>query len=145
MARVALSYDIPFIDQVTMPAHWARWLADRSGGNPALRNKRERDGTITWEYPKHGPAPWMQFFYDWRFPDLVGDGLIDFVLTGGARRQIVYLQNEEILWSYHDDTAGFTDIRLDTNFPVMDIDGDGKAELICARKIDGLLSLCIST
>jgi hypothetical protein len=143
VSKIALSYDIPFVERVTMPAHWARWLADRGGKNPALKNEQECNGTVRWEYAKQGLAPWMQFFYDWRFADLVGDGLPDLVISGGARRQIAYLQNGELLWSYQDDTAGFTDIRLDSNFPVVDVDGDGRVELICARKIGGLLSLCV--
>jgi hypothetical protein len=68
--------------------------------------------------------PWMQFFYDWRFADIEGDGRIDLILTCGAFRQIAYSQGGAELW-------------------VLDIDQDGLAELICARKLEGRLHLCI--
>lgn len=144
MSRIALSYEIPFIDQVRMPARWARWLASNGSlPNPNIRQMTEVDGTLTWRYPEHGLLPWMQFFYDWRFADLTGDGKIDFILTCGAFRQIAYRQDGSELWRYEEPSAGFMDIRLDTNFPVVDIDGDGVAELICARKIGGSLQLCL--
>ena len=56
---------------------------------------------------------------------------------------MAYRQNGQLLWGYQDDTVGFTDIRLDANFPIADIDGDGQPELICARKIAEMLCLCI--
>jgi hypothetical protein len=144
MSKIATAYPIPFIPKVTMPARWARWLSDQGDRkNPALKAEPEQDGTITWDYAKHGLAPWMQFFYDWRFADLTGDGQIDFILTGGAWRQIAYAHDGRMLWHYQDDQAGFMGIRLDANFPITDIDGDGLAELICARKFDGALALCI--
>jgi hypothetical protein len=149
MPTIARSYAIPFIERVTMPAHWARWLAGRGQTNPALANEPPVDDTITWAYEKHGLAPWMQFFYDWRFADLTGDGQIDFILTGGARRQIAIRQDGVELWRYEDPLpyegggAGFLDIRLDTNFPIADVDGDGVPELVCARKYEGELFLCV--
>lgn len=149
MRRIARSYEIPFVTRVTMPARWARWLAGRGQKNPALANEPEIDGTITWDYAKHGLAPWMQFFFDVRFADLTGDGTIDFVLTNGARRQIAYRQDGAELWRYENDVPsvdggpGFLDIRLDTNFPIVDLTGDGVPEMVCARRIDGVLSLCI--
>jgi len=149
MPKIALSYDAPFVGRVTMPTRWARWLSQRGQTNTALHNEPEVNGTITWDYDKHGLAPWMQFFYDWRFADLTGDGLIDFILTGGARRQIAYRQDGTVLWAYDDDVPsvdggpGFLDIRLDSNFPIVDIDGDGVPELICPRRLEGCLSLCI--
>ncbi len=149
MANIAYAYPIPFMDRVTMPARWARWLSQQGQKNTLLYHEPEINETITWDYQKHGLAPWMQFFYDWRFADLTGDGRIDFVLTGGARRQIAYRQDGTLLWAYDDDTPsadggpGFLDIRLDSNFPIFDIDGDGLPELICARRVAGCLSLCI--
>ena len=98
---------------------------------------------VTWECARHGKAPWMQFFYDWRFADLDGDGQIDFILTGGAQRQIAYPQDGRVLWAYQDQTAGFMDIRLDSNLPVADINADGVPELVCARKVGGALHLCL--
>lgn len=149
MAKIALRYEMPFLERVTMPSGWARWLARQSQGNAALAAAPEIDGTVTWDYAEHGLAPWMQFFYDWRFADLIGDGKIDVVLTGGARRQIAYRQDGSELWRYEDPVpydqggAGFLDIRLDTNFPIADIDGDGVPEMACARKVDGQLMLCL--
>jgi hypothetical protein len=85
----------------------------------------------------------MQFFYDWRFADLTGDGRIDHILTGGAQRQIAYRHDGAELWRYDDPEAGFNDIRLDSNFPICDLDGDNVPELVCARRVDGRLHLCI--
>jgi len=149
MGKIALRYEMSFIDRVTMPARWARWLSRQSQGNPALGAEPEVDGAVTWNYAKHGLAPWMQFFYDWRFADLTGDGQIDFILTNGARRQIAFAQDGTEIWRYEDPLqfgqggAGFLDIRLDTNFPIHDIDGDGVPELVCARKVGGMLMLCV--
>ena len=149
MPKIKLSYEIPFVKRVTMPDHWARWLSQRGQTNTFLYDQPAIRGSITYDYDKHGLAPWMQFFYDWRFADLTGDGAIDYVLTGGARRQIAYRQNGSMLWSYDDDTPsvdggpGFLDIRLDSNFPIVDIDGDGVPEMVCARRYEGELSLCI--
>ena len=149
MTKIALSYEIPFLNRVTMPDHWAKWLSQRGQTNPALYHERAINGSITWDFEKHGLAPWMQFFYDWRFADLTGDGLIDFVLTGGARRQIAFRQDGSLLWKYDDDVPsvdggpGFLDIRLDSNFPIVDIDGDGIPEMVCARRYRGQLNLCI--
>ncbi len=144
MSRIALSYEIPFIDSVTMPERWAKWLAAQgSAPNTKLGQTPAVAGNITWRFADHGLLPWMQFFYDWRFADLTGDGKIDFLLTSSAQRQIAYRQDGTILWHYEDLDAGFMDIRLDTNFPVADLNGDGVAELVCARKVDGQLHLCI--
>ena len=58
-------------------------------------------------------------------------GLIDYVVTVGARRQIAYRQDGSVLWAYEDDIPsgdggpGFLSIRLDSNFPIVDIDSDG--------------------
>jgi len=146
MSQIVASFPIPFIQQVTMPAHWARWLSGRGRTNSALRAAAEglRDmDPVTWDYNQHGLAPWMQFFYDWRFADLTGDGQIDMLMNCGAKRQIAYRWGGEILWDYHDPDAMFMDIRLDTNFPILDIDGDGHPEMVCARKIDRQLHLSI--
>ena len=139
MSRVIHSYPIPFVGKITMPAHWARWLSGRGFKNPALFAEAEALNAmtpVTWDFARHGKAPWMQFFYDWRFADLDGDGQIDFLLTGGAQVQIAFHQDGRILWEYHDETAGFMDIRLDSNFPVAE-------HLVCARKVNGALNLCL--
>lgn len=146
MSRTLHSYPIPYIEQVTLPAHWARWLAGRGFTNPALfaeAEALERMAPVTWAHTRHGKAPWMQFFYDWRFVDLDGDDQIDFILTGGAQRQIAYHQDGRILWQYQDDRAGFMDIRLDSNFPVADIHAEGTPQLVCARKWGDELRLCL--
>lgn len=146
MYKIIKSYEIPFLEQVTMPAHWAIWLSGRGKTNPKLREAAEsvdKNAPLTWDYRQHGPAPWMQFFYDWRFADLTGDGKIEMLLTCGAKRQRAYQQDGTLLWEYHDPNAGFMDIRLDTNFPVADIDQDGMPELVCARMVKGQLNLCI--
>ncbi|MCC6453309.1 MAG: hypothetical protein IT328_00050 [Caldilineaceae bacterium] len=144
MSRIAFSYEIPFVDSVTMPERWARWLAAQgSRPNTQLGHAPVVDGNITWRFQEHGLMPWMQFFYDWRFADLTGDGKIDFLLTSSAQRQTAYRQDGTILWQYEDPDASFMDIRLDTNFPLLDLNGDGVTELVCARMIDGALHLCI--
>jgi len=149
MAKLALSYEIPFVERVTMPTRWARWLSQQSQGNAALAAEPEHSGTVTWDHVRHGLAPWMQFFYDWRFADITGDGKIDFVVTNGARRQIAFAQDGTELWRYEDPFspehggAGFLDIRLDANFPILDVTGDGRPELVCARKVNGALKMCV--
>ena len=144
MSTVALSYEIPFVTSVTMPTRWARWLASRgSTPNEAILNAPEVNGTITWCHQEHGLLPWMQFFYDWRLADLTGDGKIDFVLTGGTMLQIAYRQDGVELWRYEDPTGSFLDIRPDVNCPVMDIDSDGVPELVCPRRMEGMLHLCV--
>ena len=112
-----------------MPAHWVHWLSGRGKTNPALRAAAEGldpMAPLTWDYQQQGLAPWMQFFYDWRFADLTGDGLIDLVLTSGAQKQIAIRQDGHILWKYENPQAGFMDIRLDTNFPILDLNQDDK-------------------
>ena len=85
MSKVALSYDIPFVDTMIMPAGWARWLASqRSSPNKAIRDAEKVSETTTWRYEDHGLLPCMQFFYDWRFADLTGDGKVDYILTCGT-------------------------------------------------------------
>ncbi len=144
LARVALSYEIPFVDEVTMVARFAKWLATLSDPpNHRLLNEPEMGGAIAWKYNKHGSLPWMEFFYDWRFADITGDGRIDMVLTCGAFRQIAYRQDGSEIWRYEDPRASCLDIRMDSNFPVVDIDADSNPELICARRVDGKLHLCV--
>ena len=63
MANVALSYDIPFVKRVTMPENWARWLSQRGKINDKLTQEPVVNDIITWDYDKHGLAPWMQFFF----------------------------------------------------------------------------------
>ena len=83
MSKVALSYDIPFVDTMIMPAGWARWLASqRSSPNKAIRDAEKVSETTTWRYEDHGLLPCMQFFYDWRFADLTGDGLDEVFVNG---------------------------------------------------------------
>jgi len=143
MSRVELSYDIPFIDHVVMPAG-GRWMCYHLGDpHPDLADQIAKGVPIEWDYAKHGRLGWMQFFYDWRFADLTGDGKIDFVLVCGTFRQIAYRQDGSILWRYEDPSGSLMDMRYDSNVPVMDIDGDGVPELICARRVEGKLHLCI--
>lgn len=144
LARKAASYEIPFIDRVRMNHRFARWLARLSDPpNQELIEEPEIDGGVTWNYQRHGWLPWMEFFYDWRFADITGDGKIDMALTCGAFRQITYRQNGSEIWRYEDAGASCLDIRMDSNFPVFDIDGDGVTELVCPRRVHGDLHLCI--
>jgi hypothetical protein len=142
VSKIAFSYAIPFIDRVDITPNWAKWLGEM-GGIPELQDEPMVDGMVPWRYRKHGLLPWMQFFYDWRFADLNGDGRIDFILSCGTFRQIAYRQDGAILWRYEDPTAKFSDVRWDSNMPVVDIDGDGVPEFVCARRVDGVVHLCI--
>ncbi len=141
--RIARQYAIPYLDRVTMPEKWANWLAKRGDGNPRLLAEPAVGGLKTWDHGKHGPAPWMEFFYDWRFADLFNTGTLDLLLTCGAIRQIAYRADGTEAWRYDDPAAGFMDIRMDSNFPVLDIDGDGRIEAILPRKVGSVLHLCI--
>jgi outer membrane protein assembly factor BamB len=142
--RVARSYPIPYLDRVTMPVRWANWLAQRGGRNEKLLAAPEEPGGLkTWRHEAHEPAPWMQFFYDWRFGDLFDTGQLDLLLTCGALRQAAYRPDGKVAWQYDDPDAGFLEIRLDSNFPIVDVDGDGLAEAILPRRVDGTLHLCV--
>lgn len=99
--------------------------------------------SVTWEWDKHGWIPWMQFFYDWRFAELRGTGEIDMVQTNGMMRQTAFGPDGAVLWDYHDPGAPFAQARFCSNFPIVDIDGDGVPELICPRMIGGAMHLCI--
>ncbi|MFA6135415.1 MAG: hypothetical protein WC869_15495 [Phycisphaerae bacterium] len=145
MSVIPLSFTIPFIDRVTMPNR-SKFMLDRLG--PPHHDMAAQQATgdpLTWEYAKHGRLGWMQFFYDWRFADLTGDGTLDFILICGTTRQIAYRRDGSVLWKYEDPSGSLMDIRYDSNMPVTDIDGDGAAELICPRRINGRLHLCVVT
>jgi hypothetical protein len=141
--RIARTYRFPYVDRVTMPAPIADWLARRGARNKRLRAEPAIDGLKTWDHRRHGPAPWMQFFYDWRFGDLFGTGELDLLLTCGAFRQAAYKASGELVWQYEDQNAGYMDIRLDSNFPIADIDADGRAEAVLPRKLGDRLHLCV--
>ncbi len=144
MARVALTYRIPFISRVTMLPRFARWLASLSQPpNSRLLNEPEMNGAVTWDYDRHGWIPWMEFFYDWRFGDITGDGRIDMILTCGSHLQVAYLHDGSVLWRYEDPKSTCLDIRMDSNFPIYDLDGDGRMELVGPRRIGGRLHLCL--
>jgi hypothetical protein len=141
--RIAASFEVPFVDSVTMSAGWMRWLASVPPANTALPKEEPVDGTLTWDHSRHGPMPWMQFFYDWRFGDLNGDGRIDFIQTNGTYRQIAYDAGGSVLWRYEDPEGKMTDVRYDAPFPIADLDGDGVPELVCARRVEGAVHLAI--
>jgi outer membrane protein assembly factor BamB len=137
-------FDVPFIEEVTMPADWMQgFLSNMGNGNEALRNELSTDGLVTWKYAKHGLAPWMQFFYDWRFSDIDNDGLTDMIVYSGARSQIAFANDGTELWSHENPDAHSYEVRYDAPFPLYDIDNDGQVEFICARKIDSQMKLCI--
>lgn len=142
MSKTVLSYPIPFIDRVTITPNWAKWLGGMGHIQPLVEAGLRGDWG-TWDYAEHGPLPWMEFFYDWRFADLTGDGRIDMMLTNGSVRQIAYRQDGSVLWRYEDPTASFVDVRMDSNFPILDIDGDGVPEFIGPRRVNGALHLCV--
>ncbi len=143
--KIAREYSVPFVDRVEMKTRWASWLiGNATPENAAVREEVEKgEETVTWKWDRHGWIPWMQFFYDWRFADLLGEGRIDMVQTSGMMRQTAFGPGGDVLWDYHDPGAPFTKARYDSNFPIVDIDGDGVAELICPRMIDGGMHLCI--
>ncbi|MFP4143518.1 MAG: hypothetical protein ACLFV3_00075 [Phycisphaeraceae bacterium] len=139
--RVVADVPLPFVREVTMFDGWAKWLASNSPRCTIdIEYNRE---PFHWQYDKHGWMPWMQFFYDWRFGDIQNDGRLGFIQTNGARQQIAYDFEGNELWRYEDPEADFRDIRYDSFFPIYDFDGDGRQELICARKRDGELMLAL--
>ena len=143
MAQVAFSYEIPFIDRVAMPRR-GKWMWDRLGEpHPDFHVQYERGGPLLWDYDRHDRLGWMQFFYDWRFADLTGDGKLGVILLCGTFRQIAYAQDGTLLWRYEDPDGTLFDMRYDSNMPVKDLDGDGVAEPVCPRRIGGRVHLCI--
>jgi hypothetical protein len=143
MSAAAIVYEIPFVERVTMPSK-ATWMWKHLGPpHPDMQAQKDRGGPLTWDYAKHGRLGWMEFFYDWRFADLTGDGRIDVILISGTFRQIAYRQDGTVLWKYEDPNGTLMDVRYDSNFPVYDIDGDGASEFICPRRVGGKMHLCI--
>lgn len=142
-------FEMPYVDAAVMPSGWLHWLA----GQGSTPNQLVRDLTMehlkaekplfAWNHAAHGPLPWMQFFYDWRFGDVRNDGELGFVLARGAERQEAFASDGLSLWRYDDPSAGFTTLRYDSNFALWDIDRDGRTELLCMRRSDGRLHLCI--
>lgn len=143
--RIAREYEVPFVDTVTMQTRWASWLiTNASPENERMRADINRgEPNVTWQWDRHGWIPWMQFFYDWRFADIRGTGDIDVLQTNGMMRQCAFAPDGSLLWEYHDPDAPFVQARFCSNFPVYDIDGDGVAELVCPRMVDGAMHLCM--
>lgn len=96
-----------------------------------------------WELEHHGHWPFEELFYLVRVGDLNGDGVYEFLLVRGAMGQTALDQKGTVLWEYEDGDSSMADIRPDSEFPIYDLDGDGKAEVVCARRVEGNLSLCI--
>ncbi|MFM8321952.1 MAG: hypothetical protein ACKOC5_13645 [Chloroflexota bacterium] len=143
MAKIVHAYSLPFIHQAWLPETLARQLAQRGQGCPRLPAEPAVNGQVHWQFEHHGPLPWMEYLYDFRFADLDGDGEIEWLLTCGAHYQAAHCQDGGLLWEYRDESAGFMDLRYDSSFPTLDLDRDGVPELVCPRKRDGALQLCL--
>jgi hypothetical protein len=142
--RVIRSYPLEFMETFQMGGGWLKWLDGESHRPTHVFDDVEPvNGLITYDYQLHGLLPWMQFFYEWRFGDLDGDGQADFIFYSGARRQTAYRHDGSVLWEYDNPEAQCYKIRFDSPFPIADIDRDGEMEFICAREIDGKMKLCI--
>lgn len=97
-----------------------------------------------WEMERHGRWPVEECFYLIRVGDLNGDGAYEYLLSRAAIGQAAFDQEGRILWRYEDEGAVIADIRPDSCFsPIYDLDGDGNAEVVCPRRIDGRLALCL--
>jgi len=107
------------------------------------------DPTIACRFPiRHVPLPRSAVtgphtLYFVRLGDLDGDGRVDFLVARGALAQDAYTQDGRQLWGYEDRDATWADLRPDSNVPVWDLDGDGRTEVVVARRLDGALRLCV--
>jgi hypothetical protein len=74
--------------------------------------------------------------------DLDNDGQLEFLNSAGAERQTAYRADGQVMWDHHDPAA----TRISTHnclFPIYDIDGDGRKEVIAMRHDGGNYYLCI--
>ncbi len=86
------------------------------------------------------------FRHCWFFPrlgDLDGDGSPELLYNRGASQQLAYKTNGTLLWSHTDRSLPDSLVRVDSPMPVYDFDGDGVAEVICVRAIEGRPHLAV--
>ncbi|MBI2194154.1 MAG: hypothetical protein HYU36_19435 [Planctomycetes bacterium] len=74
--------------------------------------------------------------------DLDGDGRLEFLLSSGSQRMTVYTFDGQVLWD-HDDPQAVRYARYNCIFPICDIDGDGRQEVIGVRRDETKYFLCI--
>lgn len=82
-------------------------------------------------------------YYFVRVGDLDNDGNPDYLISRGAVSHEAYNHEGRLLWEHYDRAASFEDVHPESDTRVYDIDGDGRAEAIVARRVDGAIHLCL--
>lgn len=132
--------ELPYVSRALVPRYMYDYYSNCAG-------MRAQDGLTAegflWELDRHGHWPFEELFYLVRVGDLNGDGVYEYLSVRGAMSQVAFDHQGRVLWQYQDDDATMADIRTDSEFPIYDVDGDGRAEVVCARRVEGQLSLCL--
>ena len=82
-------------------------------------------------------------YYMVKVGDLDNDGRPDYLITRGTVNQEAHDADGRLLWEYDDPKADFKDVGADSDVRIYDIDNDGANEAILARRVDGIVCLCI--
>ncbi len=82
-------------------------------------------------------------YYFVQVGDLDNDGRPDYLISRGTVQQEAHDADGRLLWKYDDPKASLKDVRADSDVRIYDIDNDGKGEAILARRVDGVVCLCI--
>ncbi len=82
-------------------------------------------------------------YYIIKVGDLDNDGRPDYLISRGTVNQETHDADGRLLWEYDDPKADFKDVGADSDVRIYDIDNDGASEAIVARRVDGVVCLCI--
>lgn len=111
-------------------------LPFRVGPPPVLRNRIELVSNL-WRTP----GPPSRYLAGQAYSgDIDGDGVNEYVHVVCAVHMAAYRENGELLWRY-DDPDGAR--GYGSSAMVWDVDGDGVAEIVCARGAFGNVRLCV--
>ena len=88
------------------------------------------------EHPRQGN-------YFPRFGDVDNDGRYEIFFSQGTTGQMMYDMDGKLLWEWRCENGAYEEMRQDSDCAIYDIDNDGFAEVICARKLDGKIRICI--
>jgi hypothetical protein len=78
-----------------------------------------------------------------RLGDLDGDGALELVQLRGCALQAAWRHTGEPLWHWRDSDPAPSPVRSDSPMPIADLDGDGRVEVACIRRIAGRCHLAL--